>query len=94
MKKYNHLYKDIELDENLIDIFEEDSMFDLQKYENLSQEPQENSDLEEIEQESDEALEEDDDTPYKSEIFEPIQDGEKTALDNQTTMFMNKYFLL
>ena len=48
LKKHNFLYKDVQLDKNLIDVFEKESMFDLQNFENLPQESEDNCEDEEI----------------------------------------------
>ena len=94
-KKYNHLYRDIELDSSLIELFKDDSLAASKDFERLTKQEEEQS-LESKDESEDELMDEvdiADDIEFftSQDLVEPcIQDGKEFTRD-QTTMFLNKY---
>ena len=93
-KKYNHLYKDIELDSTLVECFKDESLKATKDFERLTKQDGDESSLSEAE--TDEEINEDDEHEItemftRRDIIEPcIQEGNELIRD-QTTMFLNKY---
>ena len=90
-KKYNHLYKDIELDSALIDSFKDESIAATKDFERLTRQDE----AEDSESDDDSETDCVDDNLIidfsKKDSIEPCtQDDQDIALD-QTTMFLNKY---
>ena len=92
-KKYNHLYKDTELDPNLVEEFIDDSKSASKDFERITK--KENEDW--ISDESDnESLDDDDgenlDIDFLTkDFYEPCKKDQEDVSHDQTTMFLNKY---
>ena len=102
--KHNHLFKDIQLNTNLIDNFIEASTASSKEFENNTkddieidqsdeEEDQVTKDISEIFQSDDKQVPDDIDEVLfnKSQPFEPLQSLEDGWTHAQTTMFLNKY---
>ena len=94
-KKYNHLYKDVELDTELIEDFKDDSELASKQFERITR-------SENFEFISDKSGDEIEDNPTGEELeevdaiktldtFEPYKGTTKDTSHDQTTMFLNKY---
>ena len=94
-KKYNHLYKDLELDTNLVEEFKVESVSASKDFERVTRKNEEEIEPNVSEDETDECIETEEvnevDFSKHSEIFEPYQVEEKNISHDQTTMFFNKY---
>ena len=83
LKRHNHLFKEIELDQTLIDTFESKSTSNMDEFED-------NSEQQNFESRSDEDNEVDFlENYFDQESFEPVKEGNRQ--NEKTTMFLNKY---
>ena len=90
-KKFNHLFKNIELDSNLIEEFESESVDASCEFENSTKEE---GFVDKSDDEEDQIIDELSDIYFKGnkiEPHEPIKPEENDWTHNQTTMFLNKY---
>ena len=90
-KKYNHLFKNTQLDSSLVDSFEDESKSASKDFERITRTEEERS-------ESDESEDESIDDPVEEllvgatkDVFEPCPSNEHDMTFDQTSMFLNKY---
>ena len=88
-KEHNHLFKNVELDLELIDAFETDCLSDTSKFESITKgNDQEICDNMSVEEENVQEIFFRDD---KNESFELTEHKDAHVTNTQTSMFMNKY---
>ena len=92
LKKYNHLYKDTQLDASLVDDFTDESMSAAKDFQRITR--RNNKEVKSNDNEDEQSDESDEDHLIKvlnSSKFEPYKSNDEEVTHDQTTMFFNKY---
>ena len=92
LKKYNYLYKEVQLDTNLIEEFQEEAMLDLQDFEKVTTWSHEEFPSGKDDEIAVEVSDGDSENSFSYEAFEPYTEKESKTSQEHTTMFINKYF--
>ena len=90
-KRYNHLFKDTELDSNLIKAFEDETKESAQDFVRINDFLSNKSTLEEDSEKSDEFSDTDEEFMDNNLVYEPCIEGQKVSKTDGSSMFINKY---
>ena len=91
MKKNNHLYRDVELDSKLIDIFESESKTSAQEFHNKTRTEEDSDKYDEVLEDSRENQEVFFETDKNENYDSHTNSKEEDLIHEKTSMFLNKY---